>query len=369
MATNKKALIEKREELKRRLAAGEYKTLIDVFLGWFNGVLQKTTRRSKPFSTWVVIVSLMLVIGLLSYGTFYISGGFNLLRNYYTQLNGSGYGWLGFLVFNLFPLIVIVVAVLLNQSIHRIFKLWQEDILDTTDSITSLDKIENWLGIICNRRLHLLGAIIGGLVFSLYSLVFMSAQLGENVGGVWAIMVTYVSVLVMIFLYNFAMVIFLSILLHQYDMKLFAADPASSELLSRLSAEFKFIVNIVAFYAALITFINIIGFASIDVTNNILLVLTLWLPISAMFVLSQTSLASIVRQAKWKTLNDIQAKVEKIQSSKNFESQENMDTFIRLLDYHDRIKRTRNSSLDLRAILNYINSLLLPPTCIFSRQS
>lgn len=30
------------------------------------------------------------------------------------------------------------------------------------------------------------------------------------------------------------------------------------------------------------------------------------------------------------------------------------------MDYHDRIKATRNSALDLRAGLNFLNSLLLP---------
>jgi hypothetical protein len=32
----------------------------------------------------------------------------------------------------------------------------------------------------------------------------------------------------------------------------------------------------------------------------------------------------------------------------------------KLMDYHDRIKATRNSALDLRAGLNFLNSLLLP---------
>ena len=30
------------------------------------------------------------------------------------------------------------------------------------------------------------------------------------------------------------------------------------------------------------------------------------------------------------------------------------------MDFHDRIKATRNSALDLRAGLNFLNSLLLP---------
>ena len=37
-----------------------------------------------------------------------------------------------------------------------------------------------------------------------------------------------------------------------------------------------------------------------------------------------------------------------------------MEAINRLMDYHDRIKATRNSALDLRAGLNFLNSLLLP---------
>jgi hypothetical protein len=38
-----------------------------------------------------------------------------------------------------------------------------------------------------------------------------------------------------------------------------------------------------------------------------------------------------------------------------------MEAINRLLDYHDRVKDTRGSALDLRASLNFLNSLLLPP--------
>jgi len=84
------------------------------------------------------------------------------------------------------------------------------------------------------------------------------------------------------------------------------------------------------------------------------------LSIIAVFVLNQSSLSSLVRHAKWKTLNEIQAKVEKLQSAKKFSDQESMDAINRLLDYHDRVNKTRNSALDLRTYLNFINSLLLP---------
>jgi hypothetical protein len=52
--------------------------------------------------------------------------------------------------------------------------------------------------------------------------------------------------------------------------------------------------------------------------------------------------------------------VEKLQTSKDFGNQETMDAIKRLMDYHDRVKSTRDSALDFRTYLSFINSLLLP---------
>ena len=37
-----------------------------------------------------------------------------------------------------------------------------------------------------------------------------------------------------------------------------------------------------------------------------------------------------------------------------------METVLWLWDYHDRIKGTRNSTLDIMGILNLVNTLLIP---------
>ena len=37
-----------------------------------------------------------------------------------------------------------------------------------------------------------------------------------------------------------------------------------------------------------------------------------------------------------------------------------MEAMNRLMDYHDRVRATRNSALDLRTSLSFLNSLLLP---------
>ncbi len=153
--------------------------------------------------------------------------------------------------------------------------------------------------------------------------------------------------------------ILLAMMLRRYDLKLFAADPATSELVSRLSGELAIYVYIISFYFAIFT-LNDAAFIPNQTTAAVALVLTFWSPIIALFVLNQTALSSIIRRAKWKTLNEIQAKVVKLQASENFESKETMDAINRLLDYHERVNKTHSSALDLRAYLNFINSLLLP---------
>ncbi len=356
MATNA-ALIEKREELKRRLAAGEYKTLVDVFLAWTNRVIQKIARQSKPLPLWLMTVFLSLIIFLITYAAIYITGDLSNFR-IVAETFGLGYG-LGVLSLISIGVLTIATVIVINQSIHRIIVLWRDDILDATESVTSLQEFEDWLGKACNLRLHFLATIFCNLlVSSIMVSITSSTLLGVFPGYGYTFWIIVVNMFTAALLYQFLVVILLPTILPRYDLKLFAADPATSELLSRLSSELSFFVYFIAFYSALATLLNVaLGTSQ---AAGVVLVLFLWLPIIVMFALNQTGLSSIVRRAKWKTLNEIQAKVEKLQAAENFEAKETMDAINRLLDYHERVNRTRSSALDFRAYLSFINSLLLP---------
>lgn len=349
-------LIEKREELKRRLTAGEYKTLVDVFLTWINRVIQKITRRTKPLPSWLITVILSLVVNLVGFAAIYITGDLTIFNNL-AELFGIGYG-LGVLSWISLVVLHITAVIIINQSIGRVFVLWRDDILDATESVTSLHEFEDWLEKACNLRLHFLVTIFVALLVGLFSVASISTLLGEFVGYGITFGIIILNMFTAVIVYQGLIVMLLPSMLRRYDLRLFAADPATSELLSRLSGELGFFVYFVAVYAALITLANV----SLETfrTGGIVVVLFLWLPIIATFAMNQTSLSSIVRRAKWKTLNEIQAKVEKLQASENFEAKETMDAINRLLDYHERVNKTRTSALDFRAYLNFINSLLLP---------
>jgi len=351
------ALIEKREELKRRLAAGEYKTLVDIFLEWFDRLIRKITRHTKQLPIWLITTILCLVITLMNFVSVNVAGILTAYSNN-IELLGVGYG-LGVLIIISPGILAIVSPIAFNQYIGRIFVLWRQNIIDITDSEASLDEFEGWLEKTCNWRLHLLVTIVGGLLGGLYLTAIISTRVGIFVGYSAILINIILSMFSSAFVHLFlVLVVFLSARLRRYNLKLFAADPSNSEIVSRLSSELSFVVYFVAVYAAIVTLL----FAGGGILTSFVIILIpgLWLPIIAMFILNQTSLSSIIRRAKWKTLNEIQMKVEKLQTSKNFGNQETMDAIKRLMDYHDRVKATRDSALDFRTYLGFINSLLLP---------
>lgn len=297
-------LIEKREELKRRLTAGEYKTLVDVFLAWINRLIQKITRQTNPLPLWLMTVFLSLVINLITFAALYITGDLTNFRNL-AETFGLGYG-LGVLPMTLLVVIDIASVIVYNQSIHTIIVLWRDDILDATESVTSLLEFEDWLEKACNRRLHFLVTIFVGLLFSLFMMASVSTVLGVFLGYGYTFGIIIPNMFGAAFFYQLSMGILLPIMLRRYNLKLFAADPATSELLSRLSGKLSFFVYFISFYATYITLVNFAMGTSQSAGIGITLVLFFWLPIIAMFALNQTSLSSLVRRAKWKTLNEIQ---------------------------------------------------------------
>jgi len=355
MATDS-ALIEKREELKRRLAAGDYKTLVDVFLEWFDHLIRKITRQTKPLPLWLLTAILSFVLMLIAFTAIYVSGDWSN----FDKLGGViGYERRAIVLRVIFNYVFyIATVVVINQYIGGIFVFWRDNMLDVIESAASLEQFEDWLEKVCNWRWHFLTAIIGGLLGTSYLVAILDARLGVFVGYGLTFTSIVITIFAAPFFYLFLMIILLSARLRRYDLKLFAADPSNSEIVSRLSGELTFGVYLVALSASIQTLST--ATTRLLPVFSIALVLILWLPIISMFILNQTGLAAIIRRAKWKTLNEIQAKVEKLQAVENFEDKETMEAINRLMDYHDRVKATRNSALDLNTALHFINSLLLP---------
>jgi hypothetical protein len=300
--TTDTALIEKREELKRRLVSGEYRTLIDMILDWSSLTIQKITRNPQG----------------------------------YLNVVGSVAG---------------------NIYIHRVFKAFHDNMMDTMESLESMDDFEHWSNDVCNRKNHLAFSIIGGFLVGIYQISIL------NKTGIDVLLSTAIGTIVLntfsiVFLFLLVYMIVLAARIRKYHLKLYTAYPASSEVINRLSDLLGNFVYLVAIYAALLTLL--VAIQQLLISLGALVVLLFWIPIIGMFFLNQSSLSSIIQRSKWKALNEIQAKVEQLHSSEKLGEKETMETINRLMDYHDRVKKTRNSAIDLSTTLSFINSLLLP---------
>jgi len=347
------ALIEKREELKRRLAAGEYKTLVDIFLEWCDRSIRKVTRRSKPLPIWLIIVFLVFIINLIVFAEDYVEGDItavaNLLRLEYRFV---------------IPLMIWITAiatiafVILNLYVHKLFSLWHDVVLDAMKSLVSLREFEGWLEQVSNWRFHFLLMVVTGSLAFTFTVIPISYELGSFAGFGFAFASIILNVFAGSFVYQIILVGFLAAKLRRYDLELFPLDPASSELVHDISTAFNSVIYFIGIIAALLTLPS--AFSKLLPSFNIFLALSYWPAIITIFILTQASLSIAVQRAKRNTLKEVQTKIERLRASKSFGSPKIMDTISKLMDYHDRVKATRESALDIKAYFSLINSLILP---------
>lgn len=352
-------LVQKREDLKRQLAAGEYKTLINITFEGTGRLIQKLIRSPELPSFWVSVIAIILVTYLIGLLTSILLG-----ENWYEMSKAAGVFTrvedllLGILVGLLGVGVVIILMVAAKISFDLVFTTLHNHLLDAIESLADLADLQHWLTtVFCNIKRLLILSLAIGIVLGLTTVVSASGNLGVFIGVGLTIANVLVSVEMGMAFSQFLLLFSLPVRLSRYQFKLYAVDPSSSEVIDHLSDMFTNMVYIMAGVAALATLFS--AFAGFGF-SLFFLILIGWAPLAVFFVISQISLTKTITRAKWKTLNEIQAKVETLQTQENLVDKGTMEAISRLMDYHDRIKATRNSALDLRAGLNFLNSLLLP---------
>ena len=155
--------------------------------------------------------------------------------------------------------------------------------------------------------------------------------------------------------------------LNRYHFDLYTSNPSSSEVIGQLSRLLTFILYATMGYIVQLT----AGLTYIGVLNTqnplpiILFSVFVWAPTVVLYAAGQFHLSNVISRAKWKTLNDLQSKIESLSNAASIPDREMLEHIQKLMDYHDRIKNTPNSALDFRTGLNFLNSLLFPILAFF----
>jgi len=187
--------------------------------------------------------------------------------------------------------------------------------------------------------------------------VSLSANISISIGIGFTVMFIFFSMQSMEFLGILFIVLSFALSMRYYQLALFPSSPSDSKVITTLSSFVSSFVYLFAILGAIITL-------AVGVTGLLpafyYVMPVFWCVIVLIFAISQYSLAQIIQRAKWKTLNGIQQQIQTIQRDHPIPDKDARDALDWLLAYHDRVKATRNSALNLEAGFNLLNSLLLP---------
>ena len=334
-------LIEKRDRMQRQLAAGRYRSLIDVILDGTGRIIQKLFRGAEPPAFWVsaaviVLTALLvrLVILLLARESFAVTG-----------LAEEA------IMIGLPFFILIVIRLIINLTYPSL----REHILPAIQSTAGLTDVQRWLETARNVR--------GQLLFSLFYaacatplILLLYPRLIPGLNMIfWSVFILFLTGMGVYYLFLF---LGLPLRLGRIQFKLYPDDPGSSELVAHLSGMLNRFVYLYAVAAGLAT-LALAVLRVLDLRMIVSTTLVGWIPLATCFVTSHYALSKIITGAKWKTLNEIQAKIQ-VLKTKDLTDKETIETVLRLMDYHDRVKATRESALGIGAGLNLFNSMLLP---------
>jgi len=341
------SLHERREELRRQLAEGGYSTLADVLLDETGRLIQKVTRSPKPISFWYSAVAIALVTLLIGWLVSILLGEFDPLRRRSIPADiGS--------------VAISFVGIIINKIyVGIVFATLRDHVLDAIESTSDLSDLQLWLAAVANTRRHFWFSLAFGIATGISLPISFATVLGTGFSYGSTIFYVIVGFQGAITLYYLVLFLALPARLSRYHFQLFAADPSSSGVIDRLSGMLHNYMYLVAAYMALVTvqYVVFTGFTSLTIA---VLALLAWGPLVALFIVNHYSLAKIIGRSKTDALRDIQAQIEELWAKEHILSEKTLAHINKLMDFHDRVRATRNSTLNLRAGLGFANSLLLP---------
>jgi len=339
-----------RKEIKAELSEENTRTIVDIFLHWFG--------RGKSISMWMGILITFLLTGIISFLLIVLFG--ELTSFYQTGLNLPS-GWESLTVFALFMSTASMIFA--NAFFHRVIEVLRNQVIDLAESTKTLEGIRSWVELLCGKPILITIAVLsGGFASAAYVATILGNLTGTPFPFGFYLSLTLFAIQSSFFAGLGLATLILALQMRNFELRLFESDPASSEIIADLSGLFSSYVYLVAAYGAILTF----GMVRIGlVTYYMSLMLLFWAPIIAIFVGSQLSLAKIIQRSKWKTLNSIQKKIAALRKEHALPNNEDRESITWLLDYHERVRSTRNSALDSGSWFNFLNSLLMPLIAFF----
>jgi hypothetical protein len=340
-------LNKKRLEVKNEINEGINKTPMALLFNITGRLVQKITRYPKPLP-FIFCVMVLAIMTLLILGLNYLL----LFRTAQTKTQITPIS----AAILVEIMLVIVAATYFN--INMVLSSIRDVVVDSIMSSEDLSKLHEWLSLGWSpstiRRFFFWWVLFNVGAVTLLYLFFSQEGFSVNL----LIPSLLVAVLGGVSFYYVPLMILLPTRLGSFHFKLYGNDPAHSESVDTIS-------TILNRFTYGYVFLNVVIQSSLTIANlpiiaQIAFMIAVgWVPVITQYLVNQACIRTIISRSKRKTLNRIQAEVQSLHEG-DVKNKENLEAINRLMDYHERIRATPNSNLNMKIIGNFLNQLALP---------
>jgi hypothetical protein len=313
-------------------------TQIDLVFNNFSSLLYRLFKRTGHLSFYLSALVFNILVAVIAALYEYLSA--SISQEFFIDL-----------LYNTLETYVIVAAAhFLTQKVNTFLS---ESLLPALKSKKDKENWGNFISLLNNRFLPWIVGIPYGAFF-----VFRRPESPLSGGEMlFALPQDILTGLALVYLFG---VISIPFKIRGYSIHLFANDPKASSFLAELD-EFLDILfwTLVGIGIVILLSTQIIPQKTSIFTNRYL-ILQIWGPIIVIFLARYFSIGTIIRRAKQEKLNEIQGRILTLEKDGHLEEKEDMEKILRLWDYHNRVKDSRNHAFDAKEIRAFFYTLLLP---------
>jgi hypothetical protein len=301
--------------------------------------------RGKPVSIWISAAVVMIANLLIG-----VTISTLLKETQFTSLDAirMNFMWVAYTYFTI-PLFLNMNARLVEFLRLRLV----ESIQDKQAIHDLLLWSRNWLG---PKKTQILFSLGFGIVVALLSFYGIHPLAKFSIGQAFIYFINFFHAAVG--MYGLLSIFVFVWKLNKWDLMLYPDDPASSPILIQLSRELRDYILSLASVGAILMFLvgSLAGLSSLIISSTLIIV---WIPIIALFIMENNVFTDQITRVKFDRLEKIQAKIVKLSNLEKMDREATVQ-IMSLMDYHDRVKSTRNSLYNPQAFINLLGSLALP---------
>lgn len=335
------SIAEMREEIKTQLLAQKDSNLPALIFRKTDSFIRAISKRKTPLPTWYIILFISILIQLPTL----------ILTNIFhetSQWKAFGLIWIGYIEFGFAA--TILAYCLFAYFIRELHDWFIDSVLQTSNLVDLKEQLQNVWDIWMAGINMLLFSVVWSIMFSWasswylrefigYGLVSGTLVFGLAVGAAWSYLLWFIR---------------FTGRLAKYEFDLFLLAPVHSEFIVRIK---RFYNNIM--YAIMGYFLLCVVLNAFNIWAELLTITFSWIPAIFLFLAYQNSLRQIIIRSKWKYLDRVQSQITDL-SSKGVSDKSTLETINCLMDYHERIRLTPDSAMDIRSVLSFLNQLMLP---------